>query len=123
MPVPARSRSALAPKLMRRASGDVVVGDVDAASPSSMTLSSTLVDPVPALEMLPRRDAPGGKGDVWGGELPDRPRVEMDMRRRVWALAAAVAMGLGKAGGGPTVEEGLLVGERPNRPFHAWPGE
>lgn len=82
-PYPARtSRNALAPKLMRRANGDD--GAVTGESPSSIALSSSVVVvvPVPMLEMLSRRDlAEGAKGEVWVGEQPERPSVEMDMRR------------------------------------------
>lgn len=87
------SRSTRAPMLMRRAKGEA--GAVTGPSPSSMTLSSRPAEPVPALEMLSRLEAAEPKGDVWVGDVPDRPRVEMDMRRRVWALAAALAIGPG----------------------------
>ncbi|KAI9814088.1 MAG: hypothetical protein M1832_005976 [Thelocarpon impressellum] len=123
LPFPARtSRRARAPKLMRRAKG--VVGteaDVGAApSPSSMTFSSTAGGPEPALDMLSRREAaePGPKGEVWVGEVPERPSVVMDMRRRLWALAAADAMEPGKAEVPPA-----LLGDRPKRPEKGWPGE
>lgn len=122
MPVPAApvrtSRRARAPKLIRRARG--VVGAVtDNPSPSSsMTLSSIAVPLVPALETLPRLEASAVKGEVWVGEVPDRPSVEMDTRRRLCTLAAAVAIGLGKA----AVPAVALVGERLNRPVKVWPG-
>ena len=92
---PLTSRSAFAPKLIRRAKG--VVGELLAgASPSSMALSSAPGDAEAVLEQLSWRPRRLPKGEVWVGE-PERPRVEMDMRRRwwAWALAAAAAMGPG----------------------------
>lgn len=102
---------------MRRASGEV--GAVTGESPSSTALSSNVdeAEPVPALETLSRREAPAAKGDVWVGE-PDRPRVEMDMRRPVCVLAAAEAIGPGKA-----EVPVALVGERPKMLVKGCPGE
>jgi predicted secreted protein len=80
-----------------------------------MALSSR---PLALAELLPLslrgRDP---KGDVWLGD-PDRPRVEMDMRRRwlAWALAAAAAMGPWK------VADDELLGDRPKMPANVWPG-
>lgn len=74
------SRKARAPKLIRRANGVVGAVTEPTASPSSMTDSSVAAEP--PLEMEPLRgDVP--KGEVCGGELPERPSVLMDMRRRV----------------------------------------
>lgn len=84
-------RMAWAPKLMRRAKG--VVGAVrvlGAASSSSMAFSSMESELV---EMLPRR-MPAETGMVVG-EVPERPSVEMERRRR-WSFMAAVVMGPGK---------------------------
>lgn len=80
-PFPAfTSRSALAPKLMRRANGDD--GDSPkAASPSSIALSSMEADgdvPLEPLSCLALRPA---KADAWVGE-PERPKDVIDMRRR-----------------------------------------
>ena len=107
------SRKALAPKLMRRANAvlGVVAGAEASASPSSMTLSSSAVEPEPALEALSRRAGAVPKGEVCVGDDPERPRVVMDMRRRFWALTAAVAMDPGK-GGVPL----LAPGDRPKMP-------
>jgi hypothetical protein len=78
---PARtSLSALAPKLMRRTKGEA--GGGPAASPSSMTFSSSVAVPMddvePTLVLLSRR---ARKGDVCVGD-PDRPSVVKDIRRR-----------------------------------------
>lgn len=76
------SLSARAPKLSRRANGDVGPGN---ASPSSMAFSSMLGDEAieaePLLEALSRLAM---KGEGWLGD-PDRPTVERDMRRRCCA--------------------------------------
>lgn len=68
----------------------------------------------PAVETLPRR-ALNGKGLFWVGEVPDSPRVEMDMRRR-WSCAAAVVMGPGNGAVGPP--EVLL--DRPKILLKVW---
>ncbi len=112
------SRSALAPKLMRRASGET--GEFAGASPSSTALSSNMAELVPALETLSRREAAAAvKGDVCVGEHPDRPSVEMDTRRLLCALAAAAVMGPGKA----DVPATGLAGVRAKMLVKAWPGE
>ncbi|KAH0541934.1 hypothetical protein FGG08_003654 [Glutinoglossum americanum] len=86
LPFPARtSLSAFAPKLMRRAKGEA--GGGPAASPSSMTFSSSVVavpmeDVEPTLVLLSRRAL---NGDVWVGDVPDNPSVVKDIRRRFWA--------------------------------------
>lgn len=69
------SRIARAPKLMRRAKGDVGAAP---ASPSSNGLSSTV--PEFELEMLSFLPRTGPNGEVWFGE-PDRPTVVRDRRR------------------------------------------
>lgn len=68
----------------------------------------------PAVDTLPRR-APNGNGLCWVGEVPDRPSVEMDMRRR-WSCAAAVVMGPGNGAVGPP--EVLL--DRPKMLLKVW---
>ena len=99
-PLPVRtSRSALAPKLIRRANGVAGVEGGAEPSPSSMTFSSKVGEPErePVLDMLSRRVTPEPNGEVWVGDEPERPRVVMDIRRRFCAFAAAVAMEPGKA--------------------------
>ena len=55
------------------------------------------------------------KGVDWVGDVPDKPRVEIDMRRR-WSWTAAVVMGPGKgAVGAPDV---LL--DRPKMLVKVW---
>ena len=100
------SRRARAPKDIRRAKG--VVGSIVGASPSSMTDSSDCPEEnEPDLGEYP-------KGEVWVGETPERPIVLIDIRRRVCALAAAVAIEPGN--GGVVMLLLLLVGAaRPNR--------
>lgn len=84
------SRSARAPKDIRRAKG--VVGSIVGASPSSITDSSDCPEEnEPDIGEYP-------KGEVWVGETPARPIVLIDIRRRVCALAAAVAMEPGNGG-------------------------
>lgn len=90
--LPRTSRSACAPKDMRRARGDGVGSDADGgSSPASSLLALD--------ERLPPPVAARGPNDVCVGDVPDRPSVVIDKRR--WldcALAAAVAMGLGNGG-------------------------
>jgi len=51
----------------------------------------------PAVDTLPRRAAAMAlKGEVCEGEVPESPRVLIDIRRRCWSWAAAVEMGPGK---------------------------
>lgn len=80
-PLPAfTSRSALAPKLMRRANGDV--GDsLRGTSPSSIALSSIEAEGDVLRELLSCRPLRLAKADAWVGE-PERPRDVMDIRRR-----------------------------------------
>jgi hypothetical protein len=100
----ALARKACAPTDMRRVKG--LFGLLrERPSSSSMALSS--MDSERSVETLLRRP-PQAKGDACVGELPDRPRVEMDMRRR-WSWTEAVVMGPGKGPGGPPVALGLLV--------------
>ena len=79
------------PKLMRRTNG--VVGAVLALpwgpSSSSMALSS-IESELELVDMLPRRMP---KGTVVLGEVPDKPRVVMERRRR------SPAAGFGWTGG------------------------
>jgi len=88
---------------------------------SSIASSSTCGEPDPELEMLPRRRGGLPNGEAWVGEEVDKPKVVIDMLRRCWALAAAVAIGFGKAfvGGGDCP---ALLG-REKSPEKAWPGE
>lgn len=71
------SRIARAPKLRRRANGDVGTLEVG-ASPSSKGDSSTV--PELELEMLSPRERTEPKGDVWVCE-PERPTVVSERRR------------------------------------------
>ena len=59
-----------------------------------------------SVETLPRR-GPKANGVVWVGEEPDKPRVEMDMRRR-WSCAAAVVIGPGPGNGAVGTPDVLL---------------
>ena len=77
-------------------------------SSSSMALSSTESE---RSETLARR--PKGKGEAWVGEVPDRPRVEIETRR--WFCAAAVEIGPGNGPVGPPV---LL--DRPKMELKVW---
>lgn len=68
----------------------------------------------PAVETLPRRP-PNVNGVDWVGDVPDKPSVEIDMRRR-WSCAAAVVIGPGNgAVGAPDV---LL--DRPKMLLNVW---
>lgn len=80
-PVPVfTSRSALAPKLIRRANGEV--GDpLGAGSPSSTAFSSIDVDGEPPLETLSCRALACANAEDWVGD-PDKPKDVMDIRRR-----------------------------------------
>ena len=69
-------RRAWVPNDMRRANG--VLGLLR-AGPSSSSIAFSSIESEPAVEILLRR-APIGSCCV--GDVPDRPRVEMDMRRR-----------------------------------------
>jgi hypothetical protein len=74
------SRSALAPKLIRRANGED--GDsLGAASPSSTALSSMEADGDVLLATLSCLALIPAKADAWVGE-PERPRDVIDIRRR-----------------------------------------
>lgn len=113
-PVPVfTSRSALAPKLIRRAKGDV--GDPFGAASLSSTAFSSIEPPLERLSCL----ALAWENVLdWVGD-PESPNDVIDILRRcwAWAFAAAVAMGLGY-NGGP-----LLVGERPRSSESFCPGE
>ena len=114
------SRSARAPKLMRRAKDDGVVGEaLGSASPSSIAFSLTEVDGELLLPKLLCLFLMLAKDDGWVGE-PDSPREAMEVRRRcwAWALAAAVAIGPGYAD-----VPLALGGERPKSSESFWPGE
>jgi len=96
LPLPVlTSRNACAPKLRRRPNGVTGVFCGAEPSPSSIASSSICGEPEPELEMLLLRFSGLPKGDVWVGEVAS-PNVVMDMLRRCWALAAAVAIGPGK---------------------------
>lgn len=117
-------RIACAPKDMRRAKG--VLG-VLRAGPSSSSMALSSMESEPAVETLPRL-ALKGNGEVWLlGEAPERPSVEMDMRRR-WSWAP-VLMALGKGAVGapvtlldlaPKMEVKVCWVKEPRR-FRAWP--
>lgn len=97
LPVPPvlTSRSAFAPKLIRRAICDV--GEMfGSTSPSSTALSLMEVDGELPLPKLLCRFLMLVKADVWVGD-PAMPSEAMEVRRRcwAWALAAAVAIGPG----------------------------
>ena len=91
LPEPLADRKACPPNDMRRANG--VVGLLR-AGPSSSSIAFSSKESEPAVETLPRRP-PKVKGVDWVGDVPDKPRVEIDMRRR-WSCAAAVVIGPGK---------------------------
>lgn len=91
--LPRTSRSACAPKDIRRARGDGVGSDADGGGSSPVSSLPTLEERLPSLAARVVNE--GCVGDV-----PDRPSVVIDKRRR-WldcALAAAVAIGLGNGG-------------------------
>ncbi len=69
------------------------------AGPSSSSIAFSSKESEPAVDTLPRRP-PKVKGVDWVGEVPDKPSVEIDMRRR-WSCAAAVVIGPGKGAVGP----------------------
>ena len=75
---PLTSLIALAPKLNRRPNGEVLGGP--AASPLSSIALSFAGEPDPLLDELSCRGRSAPKGEVWPGE-PDRPKVEIDIRR------------------------------------------
>ncbi len=76
------SRSALAPKLIRRANDDGDVGDAfGSASPSSMAFSLTDVEWELPLPTLLCRFLMLAKDDGWVGE-PGSPKEAMEVRRR-----------------------------------------
>lgn len=64
-------------------------------SSSSMALSS--IESERSVEMLARRP-PNPKGEFWVGDVPDKPRVEIDIRRRCSCGAAALGAGKGAVG-------------------------
>jgi hypothetical protein len=64
---------------MRRAKG--VVGTLRTAGPSSSSIAFSSIESEPAVETLPRRP-PNVNGVLCVGEVPDKPRVEIDIRRR-----------------------------------------
>jgi hypothetical protein len=80
-------------------------------SSSSIALSSIESDC--SVEMLLRR--PPKKGEICVGDVPDRPRVEMDTRRRCWSCAAAVEIGPGKGAVGWPV-----LFDRPKMELNVW---
>jgi len=96
---------------MRRANG--VVGALrPGLSSSSIALSS--IESERSVETLPRRP-PKVKGATCVGDVPLKPTVAMDMRRR-WSWAAAVVIGPGNgAVGAPEVEL-----DRPKMLLKAW---
>jgi len=73
---------------MRRAYG--VVGWLGPGL-SSSSIADSSIELEPAVETLPRRPT-GVKGVDREGDVPDKPRVEIDMRRR-WSWAAVVVIG------------------------------
>jgi hypothetical protein len=108
---PLTVRRACAPNDIRRVKG--VVGALR-PGPSSSSIAFSSKESEPAVETLPRRP-PNVNGDDCVGDVPDKPSVEIDMRRR-WSCAAAVVMGPGKgAVGAPEV---LL--ERPKMLLNVW---
>jgi hypothetical protein len=111
LPEPLADRKACPPNDMRRANG--VVGLLR-AGPSSSSIAFSSKESEPAVETLPRRP-PNVKGVDWVGDVPDKPRVEIDMRRR-WSCAAAVVIGPGKGAVGAPDE--LL--DRPKMLLKVW---
>lgn len=75
---PLTSRIALAPKLNRLPNGEVL--GWAAPSPLSSIALSLVGEPEPLLDELSCRARTPLKGEVWLGE-PERPKVEMDIRR------------------------------------------
>jgi len=111
LPPPLTVRRACAPNDIRRAKG--VVGALR-PGPSSSSMAFSSMESEPAVETLPRRP-PNVNGVDWVGDVPDKPSVEIDMRRR-WSCAAAVVMGPGKGAiGAPDV---LL--DRPKMLLNVW---
>jgi hypothetical protein len=113
LPPPFTVRRACAPNDIRRAKG--VVGALrPGPGPSSSSIAFSSMESEPAVETLPRRP-PNVKGVDWVGDVPDKPSVEIDMRRR-WSCAAAVVIGPGNgAVGAPDV---LL--DRPKMLLNVW---
>ena len=85
LPFVVRARRACAPNDIRRTKG--VVGTLR-ARPSSSSIALSSMESERSVETLPLR-GPKVKGVFWVGEDPDKPSVEIDMRRR-WSCAAAV---------------------------------
>jgi hypothetical protein len=111
LPPPLTVRRACAPNDIRRVKG--VVGALR-PGPSSSSIAFSSIESEPAVETLPRRP-PNVNGADCVGDVPDKPSVERDMRRR-WSCAAAVVIGPGKgAVGAPDV---LL--ERPKMLLNVW---
>lgn len=111
LPPPLTVRRACAPNDMRRAKG--VVGALR-PGPSSSSIAFSSMESEPAVETLPRRP-PNANGVDWVGDVPDKPSVEIDMRRR-WSCAAAVVIGPGKGAVG--VPDVLL--DRPKMLLNVW---
>lgn len=88
LPPVVRARRACAPNDIRRAKG--VVGTLR-AGPSSSSIALSSIESERSVETLPRR-GPNVKGVVCVGDEPDKPSVEIDIRRR-WSCAAAVVIG------------------------------
>lgn len=74
------------------------MGGLLRAGASSSSIAFSSMESEPAVEKLPRRP-PKTKGEVCVGEVPDKPSVVIDMRRR-WSCAAE-AMVPGKGAVGP----------------------
>jgi hypothetical protein len=78
LPLPVRTvLSACAPNDIRRAKGAL---GLLLLGPSSSSIALSSIDSEPAVDTLDRRLG-NGNGDGCEGDVPDRPRVEIDMRR------------------------------------------
>jgi len=93
-----------------------VNGVVGALRPglSSSSMADSSIESERSVETLPRRP-PKAKGAACVGDVPDRPSVEIDIRRR-WSWAAAVVMGPGKGAVGPPD----VLFDRPNMLLKVW---
>lgn len=101
------ARRACAPNDMCRVKG--VVGTLRAGpGPSSSSIALSSIESERSVETLPLR-APNGNGADEVGDEPDKPRVEIDIRRR-WSCAAVV---IGPAGGNGAVGLVEVLFDRP----------
>lgn len=115
LPLFVLARRAWAPTDMRRVKDAFEgrrAGPAEPAGPSSSSIALSSSESERS-ETLPRRP-PKEKGVACVGDVPDKPSVEIDKRRR-WSWAAAVEIGPGKGAVGPPV---LL--DRPKMELKVW---